>query len=85
MAVQQMSELTAIAGVDVVGPFPETYRPYTSFAAEIFASSNQPEQARRFIDHLTSDLAAAAFAVAGLESLENAGAESGRHAGSGTL
>jgi molybdate transport system substrate-binding protein len=85
LAVQQMSELMAIAGVDVVGPFPEPYRAYTSFAAGIFASSNQPEGARQFIDHLTSDLAAAAFAEAGLESLENAGAESGRRAGSGTL
>lgn len=45
-----MSEFIAIAGVDVVGRFPDPYRAYTCCAAGIFASSNQPEQARRFID-----------------------------------
>lgn len=69
LAVQQVSELRAIPGVDIVGPFPEPYQTYTTFSAATFREAQHPEEAGRFLDYLKTDLAAAAFAAAGLEPL----------------
>lgn len=80
LAVQQMSELMAVAGADIVGPFPEPYGAYTHFAAAVFTQTDQPELAHRFLDHLTGEPAAEAFLAAGLEPLGRLG--SARHSGS---
>lgn len=68
-AVQQMSELAAVPGVELIGPFPAPYRVETMFTAAAFAQSALQEQARNFIAHLAGPGAAAALTAAGLEAV----------------
>ncbi|WP_108461566.1 molybdate ABC transporter substrate-binding protein [Devosia naphthalenivorans] len=66
LAVQQVSELMSVDGVDVVGPFPDPLQQPTDFSAAIFADAAHPDLARRFIAHLTSSEAADAYRSGGL-------------------
>jgi molybdate transport system substrate-binding protein len=66
LAVQQISELMSIDGIDVVGPFPEPYQKHTDFSAAIFTDSNAPEIAEEFLDHLSDETAAEVYARCGL-------------------
>jgi molybdate transport system substrate-binding protein len=69
MAVQQVSELRAVPGIDVVGPLPPTLQTPTIFAAAMFAGSADGDLARAFLQALASAEAATAFRAAGLEPL----------------
>lgn len=66
VAIQQQSELLAVAGIDYVGPFPPDVQEVTDFDAAIFADARDPEGARRFIDHLTGPAAHESLARAGM-------------------
>lgn len=66
LAVQQISELMSIDGIDVVGPFPEPYQKHTDFSAAIFTDSDVPELAEAFLDHLSGKLAAEVYERSGL-------------------
>jgi molybdate transport system substrate-binding protein len=68
LAVQQISELMSVEGVEVVGPFPETYQRPTDLSVAIFADAEDRELASRFIAHLTSPQAAEAYEGGGLKS-----------------
>jgi molybdate transport system substrate-binding protein len=65
LAVQQISELMSIDGIDVVGPFPEPYQKHTDFSAAIFTDSAVPELAEAFLEHLSAG--AEVYARSGLE------------------
>jgi molybdate transport system substrate-binding protein len=73
MAVQQISELKAVPGIDIVGPLPAGLQKPTIFSAAVFAGSAQVGLARRFIEALASREAATAFTAAGLEPLGGRG------------
>jgi molybdate transport system substrate-binding protein len=66
LAVQQISELMSIDGIDLVGPFPEPYQKHTDFSAAIFTDSEDPELAEAFLDHLSDETAAEVYARSGL-------------------
>jgi molybdate transport system substrate-binding protein len=66
LAVQQISELMSIDGIDVVGPFPEPYQKHTDFSAAIFTDSAAPEIAQEFLDHLSDETAAEVYGRCGL-------------------
>ncbi len=66
LAVQQISELMSIDGVDVIGPFPEPLQKRTDFSAAIFAEAENRGSAEAFIDLLTSGSSASAYAQCGL-------------------
>jgi molybdate transport system substrate-binding protein len=66
LAVQQISELMSIDGIDVVGPFPEPYQKHTDFSAAIFTDTAEPELAEAFLDHLSDDAAAEVYGRCGL-------------------
>jgi molybdate transport system substrate-binding protein len=66
-AVQQLSELKAVPGVDIVGPLPASLQTPTVFAAAAFAGSSNAALARTFLQALSSPEAAAAYEAAGLE------------------
>jgi molybdate transport system substrate-binding protein len=68
LAVQQISELMSVDGVEVVGPFPERYQMPTDFSVAIFADAEDRELAARFVTHLTSPQAAEAYDMGGLKS-----------------
>ena len=67
LAVQQVSELMMVAGVDVVGPLPIELQQPAMFSAGVFVESAEPEQSARFVQFLTSAPAAPALQAAGLE------------------
>lgn len=69
LAVQQMSELAAVPGVELIGPFPTPYRVETTFTAAAFAQSGRHAQAHAFIAHLAGGGSAAALNGAGLEAV----------------
>lgn len=73
LAVQQISELMSVEGVEVVGPFPEPYQKPTNFSVAIFSDTADPEMATRFVAHLTSPQAAEAYNNGGLKSRVAAG------------
>jgi molybdate transport system substrate-binding protein len=66
LAVQQISELMSIDGIDVLGPFPEPYQKHTDFSAAIFTDSGSPSVAEEFLDHLSDETAAEVYSRSGL-------------------
>lgn len=69
LAVQQISELKEVEGVDIVGPLPAEIGSITIFSAGIFSASTQAEAARAFVAFLSTPSAAAAIARSGLAPL----------------
>jgi molybdate transport system substrate-binding protein len=66
IAVQQISELMSTDGIAVVGPFPEPYQKHTDFSAAIFTDASEPDEAERFLDHLSDREAAEVYSRCGL-------------------
>jgi molybdate transport system substrate-binding protein len=66
LAVQQMSELMVVPGVNVVGPLPATLQSPAMFSAGVFASTDMREAAMRLVEFLASADAAGALQAAGL-------------------
>jgi molybdate transport system substrate-binding protein len=69
LAVQQVSELMQVTGIDIVGPLPAEVEPGTVFAAGVVSRSARRDAAAKLIAHLSSPTAATAYAAAGLEPL----------------
>ncbi len=67
VAVQQMSELMVVEGVEVVGPFPDPVQQVTTFSAAIMRGASDRPAAERFLAALRDDTAAAAYRASGLE------------------
>ncbi|GJE12741.1 hypothetical protein FOHLNKBM_3793 [Methylobacterium longum] len=67
IAVQQISELMVVPGIEVVGPFPEPVQEVTTFAAAILRGATDRAGAARFLAGLTTPEAAAAYRASGLE------------------
>jgi molybdate transport system substrate-binding protein len=68
LAIQQISELMTVPGIDVVGPFPAEIQTVSTFDAAMFADAANPEGAAAFLRVLTSPAAAQAYAGGGLVS-----------------
>lgn len=68
LAVQQISELMSVPGIDVVGPFPPEVQVASIFEAAIFHDAGNAAGARTFLDALTSAAAGDAYQRGGLES-----------------
>jgi molybdate transport system substrate-binding protein len=67
LAVQQLSELKAVPGLDIVGAVPASLQTPVVFSAAVFAGSANTDLARDFLQMLASVEAAAAYKAAGLE------------------
>jgi molybdate transport system substrate-binding protein len=67
IAVQQMSELAAVAGIDIVGPLPGDLQAMTVFAAGVFATSRRAGAAEALIGRLTTPEAERVIRQKGLE------------------
>lgn len=66
LAIQQMSELRAVDGIRIAGPFPEDCQQKTDFSAAVFTDAADRAGAMAFIDALTTPEAAKAYADRGL-------------------
>ncbi len=52
---QQVSELRAVKGIDIVGPLPEGAQKLTTFSAGIATAAREPQAARALLDFLRSE------------------------------
>lgn len=67
IAVQQIPELMAVPGIELVGPLPRELQMTTTVAAGVFADASHPDVAQAFLGFLSTPAAARAFAASGLE------------------
>jgi molybdate transport system substrate-binding protein len=67
LAVQQLSELQAVPGLDIVGPIPASLQTPGIFSAAVFNGSANADLARSLLQTLTSAEAVVAYKAAGLE------------------
>jgi molybdate transport system substrate-binding protein len=72
MAVQQISELMPVAGIDIVGPLPDEVQKITVFAAGIFRAARNPGGAGKLIAHLAEPGLAPLLIRKGLEPIRSA-------------
>ncbi|MEZ5854897.1 MAG: substrate-binding domain-containing protein [Hyphomicrobiaceae bacterium] len=68
LAIQQVSELMTVKGIDVAGPFPAEIQVASRFDAAIFADAANPDGARALLEMLTSPAAHEAYGNGGLVS-----------------
>ncbi len=68
IAIQQLPELLAVPGIDVVGPLPDTVQKIATTAAGVFAGSSAATQAADLIEFLASPRARAVFRACGFDS-----------------
>lgn len=66
IGLQQMPELMAVSGIDIVGPVPGEMQCVNVFAAGICTHARDAAGARKFIDHLRSAAARALIAAKGM-------------------
>lgn len=66
LAVQQVSELMLVPGIDVVGPLPPAVQSPAMFSAGIFASAADAAAADEFVSFIASGEAAPLLGAAGL-------------------
>ncbi|MET1084127.1 MAG: substrate-binding domain-containing protein, partial [Burkholderiales bacterium] len=67
LAVQQVSELMVVHGIDVVGRFPANIESGVVFSAGVFARSEQREAASNLLRFLSSAQVSSILTSAGLE------------------
>ena len=67
LAVQQISELKQVAGIEIIGPIPHQLQTPAVFSAGLMAASNKPEPAERLLRFLASPEVAPVLLESGLE------------------
>jgi molybdate transport system substrate-binding protein len=67
IAVQQISELMPVKGIDIVGPLPDEVQKISVFAAGIFRAARNPGGAEKLIAHLAAPRLAPLLIRKGLE------------------
>ena len=67
LAVQQISELMVVDGIDIIGPFPGEAQKVTRFSAAAMAGTPAMAEAKAFLASLSSPEAVAAYRKFGLE------------------
>jgi molybdate transport system substrate-binding protein len=67
VGIQQMPELMAVAGIDIVGPLSDDIQCKTLFSAGLSTSATNPDGGNALIEFLTTQKAAAVLQEAGFE------------------
>jgi molybdate transport system substrate-binding protein len=67
MAIQPVSELLPVAGVDFVGTIPAEVQKVNVYAAAVVAGSKETDASKKLIAFLASDAATAAMKKSGME------------------
>ena len=66
IAVQQMSEIVAVKGVELAGPLPDQVQNWTTYTAAVSARAAQPEAAKQLLKFLGGDKAMATLVSKGM-------------------
>ena len=66
LAIQQISELISVPGIDVAGPFPDDIQVASTFEAALFSDATEVAGGQGFIDALTTPAAGQAYTDGGL-------------------
>jgi molybdate transport system substrate-binding protein len=69
IAINQISELVGVDGVELVGPLPDELQNTTSFSAGVLANGKEPEAARALLEFLVGPAAIRAIRATGMEPL----------------
>ena len=72
LGLQQISELKAVTGVDIIGPLPEELQKVTVYSAGIATVSKEPEAGKALIKFLASPAAKQKIIDSGLEPIVGA-------------
>ena len=64
---QQISELTPVSGIDIVGPLPDELQKITVFSAGIATGSKEPDAGKALIKFLASPAARAEIVKSGMD------------------
>ncbi len=67
LAVQQIPELMAVPGIELVGPLPQEIQQTTVSSAGIFTGAPEPRAAQALLDFLTTPASARVFKARGLD------------------
>lgn len=67
IGIQQLPELMAVPGIDIVGPLPDGIQSKTVFAIGVSTGAAHPDAARALIAHLTTAAAAKVMRDKGME------------------
>ena len=67
LAIQQMSELAAVDGINIVGPLPDDLQMLTTFSAGVFTHSAVPDTAKALRDMLYQAESIDAYRASGLQ------------------
>ncbi|HEX2940393.1 MAG TPA: substrate-binding domain-containing protein, partial [Rhodopila sp.] len=67
LAVQQISELLVVPGIEVIGPFPDVYQSLSAFSAAVFKDAANPALAQAFLRAVRAERAFAAYRRCGLD------------------
>ncbi|MDX2155585.1 MAG: substrate-binding domain-containing protein [Hyphomicrobiaceae bacterium] len=68
LAIQQVSELMSVPGIEIAGPFPPEIQTVSTFEGAVFADAANPDGAAALMALLASPAAAEAYAGGGLVS-----------------
>jgi len=67
IGIQQMAELMAVPGIDIVGPLPDGVQSATQFTAFVPSAAREPKAAGALIDFLRKPIAKAVIKAKGLD------------------
>jgi molybdate transport system substrate-binding protein len=67
IAIQQIPELMAVTGIDLVGPIPAELQKITVVSAGVFSDAREPQAARALIEFLSTSAAVDVIRSKGLE------------------
>src|SRR4051812_49108331 len=67
IGIQQLPELMAVPGIDIVGPLPPEIQVLTVFSAGVSTSANNAEGAKAFVQFLTTPKAKAVMTAKGMD------------------
>ena len=67
LAIQQIPELMAVPGIDLVGPLPQEFQNISVLTAGIFAGSRQAVAAQALLEFFATPTSARVFRANGLE------------------
>ena len=67
IAVQQIPELMAVPGIELIGALPPEFQKMTVLSAGIFANAKQPEKVFTLLEFLSAPASAKVFRAKGLE------------------